>query len=920
MNDIERQQTASDGMQYPEPIDADGASEHRDFLLDAIEREQREAEEAELVGSGTQTFASSTGARKHAMPAAGSTGEWEAKVIEDALQGIGSFQEPGYYAGDGGTSYSVWDERAEDSVASMQGIDLAENLPSYDPDLPPEPSAQVPVVRDAANRGLESYFHDGDTDRINRAEVAFSVHYGINARDKGVIIATLPVMDDDEDRAVDDQPAVWPYEFVDAPSQSRRTRFATGSGEADAERSEGHEEGSEAKAVRFASDEVDAMAGTTLLFKRSGQTAGPVEDDGAAETREASPSVFGDSEREDEPSAATVVIGARRHDADVDTGDDVEVEDMPTGLSVGVPMEAVVAGGPGPEPEPETEPDDGDDSPGDSSPVVPAADSDDLDEVPTDDAADDVGYGSRYSWGDVYSLDKADRLDGSDKPACEADDGEGPEPSDFVKGLLAREHVGGFEDFKAERDELHEALEKVKGFIDDISTREFEAIGIEEVLEVERLRNASHAEASKAAETGVVAAKVADDAADDQQAPPRRPQRRKTPQGQAGHAPTVSTIRTNVSAFMRRYTNSKAKEGAKDKDTGKRVDARSSTARHQASQRKMMPFGMSLPRFGRHREDGSGSWNQLDEAFSPVGDETTEMPVVDMGAVPETRGETRDDPSATVRMTPVEVEGTADAAPAQEKVVEGSTQGDSQDDVHDAGATIRMAPVRPTRPSGARSGRDEAGPTGVPAKEHVSVASDQDLGKDPESTMVMPAVSMPHDAGRQAAYEDTRTAEQIREDEHFMQLAIEQACRARDVGEVPIGAVVVCDGQVVARGFNRRETDHDPSAHAEAMAMQEASRNLGRWRLTGCTVYVTLEPCLMCAGLMQQSRVDRCVYGAHDPKGGALGSLYNVAEDSRLNHTFEVTSSVCEQECATLLRDFFAALRSRNKGRRGSQR
>ena len=89
----------------------------------------------------------------------------------------------------------------------------------------------------------------------------------------------------------------------------------------------------------------------------------------------------------------------------------------------------------------------------------------------------------------------------------------------------------------------------------------------------------------------------------------------------------------------------------------------------------------------------------------------------------------------------------------------------------------------------------------------------------------MPAVSMPHDAGRQAAYEDTRTAEQIREDEHFMQLAIEQACRARDVGEVPIGAVVVCDGQVVARGFNRRETDHDPSAHAEAMAMQEASRS-----------------------------------------------------------------------------------------------
>ena len=149
------------------------------------------------------------------------------------------------------------------------------------------------------------------------------------------------------------------------------------------------------------------------------------------------------------------------------------------------------------------------------------------------------------------------------------------------------------------------------------------------------------------------------------------------------------------------------------------------------------------------------------------------------------------------------------------------------------------------------------------------------------------------------------TADDIR----FMEIALEEARIAASEGEVPIGAVVAHDGKVIARAHNRRETDADPSAHAEFSAMLAASRALGRWRLTGCTVYVTLEPCLMCAGLMVNARIDRCVYGASDPKGGALGTLFDVSADPRLNHAFEVTPGVCAEESAELLRSFFRSRR-----------
>lgn len=150
-------------------------------------------------------------------------------------------------------------------------------------------------------------------------------------------------------------------------------------------------------------------------------------------------------------------------------------------------------------------------------------------------------------------------------------------------------------------------------------------------------------------------------------------------------------------------------------------------------------------------------------------------------------------------------------------------------------------------------------------------------------------------------------------DERFMREALAEAHAAAAECEVPIGAVVVYEGEIIARAHNRRELDEDPSAHAEFSAMVAAARALGRWRLTGCTVYVTLEPCVMCAGLMVNARVTRCVYGAADPKAGALGSLYQLNADRRLNHAFEVTAGVLSNECAGVLKAFFAELRGEGR-------
>jgi tRNA(adenine34) deaminase len=156
-----------------------------------------------------------------------------------------------------------------------------------------------------------------------------------------------------------------------------------------------------------------------------------------------------------------------------------------------------------------------------------------------------------------------------------------------------------------------------------------------------------------------------------------------------------------------------------------------------------------------------------------------------------------------------------------------------------------------------------------------------------------------------------RTGEILHADQAFMAMALDEARQAEEIGEVPIGAVVVCEGAVVARAFNRREIDHDPAGHAEFLAVREASRRLERWRLSDCTVYVTLEPCPMCAGLMHQARISRLVYGATDPKAGAVGTLYDLSNDERLNHRFEVTSGVLAEESSALLQGFFDRLRKR---------
>lgn len=149
--------------------------------------------------------------------------------------------------------------------------------------------------------------------------------------------------------------------------------------------------------------------------------------------------------------------------------------------------------------------------------------------------------------------------------------------------------------------------------------------------------------------------------------------------------------------------------------------------------------------------------------------------------------------------------------------------------------------------------------------------------------------------------------------DQWMMEAIREAEQAEAKGEVPIGAVVVREGEIIGRGHNLRESHQDPTAHAEMIAIREAARLLGGWRLAGCELYVTLEPCPMCAGAILLSRLDTLIYGAYDPKGGCAGTLMNLPRDDRFNHQVEVVGGILEQECGELLRDFFRKLRERRK-------
>lgn len=152
-------------------------------------------------------------------------------------------------------------------------------------------------------------------------------------------------------------------------------------------------------------------------------------------------------------------------------------------------------------------------------------------------------------------------------------------------------------------------------------------------------------------------------------------------------------------------------------------------------------------------------------------------------------------------------------------------------------------------------------------------------------------------------------------DRRFMTKALEQAELARQMGEVPVGAVVVVNNAVVAACHNRRESDADPLAHAELLALREASSKLGGWRLSGAELYVTLEPCVMCAGAMVLARIDRLIFGAKDPKGGAAGSLFDIPNDERLNHRIEVVEGIEAEACSRILTDFFRQRRNESSGK-----
>ena len=163
------------------------------------------------------------------------------------------------------------------------------------------------------------------------------------------------------------------------------------------------------------------------------------------------------------------------------------------------------------------------------------------------------------------------------------------------------------------------------------------------------------------------------------------------------------------------------------------------------------------------------------------------------------------------------------------------------------------------------------------------------------------------DHGEELSMEAAGTDEKL--DKKFMRAAIAQARRAEKLDEVPIGCVIVYEGKIIARGYNRRNTDLNTISHAEMNAIRKASKKLGDWRLEGCTIYITLEPCQMCSGAIVQSRIDRCVIGAMNPKAGCAGSVMNLLQVAQFNHQVEITRGVLEEECSSMLSSFFRRLR-----------
>jgi len=157
------------------------------------------------------------------------------------------------------------------------------------------------------------------------------------------------------------------------------------------------------------------------------------------------------------------------------------------------------------------------------------------------------------------------------------------------------------------------------------------------------------------------------------------------------------------------------------------------------------------------------------------------------------------------------------------------------------------------------------------------------------------------------------------DDERYMRMAIDQAFIAEENGDVPIGCVIVFEGRVIGKAYNQREQLHDPTAHAEIIALTQAADFIGNWRLHGCTIYVTLEPCPMCAGALVLARLDRLVFGTDDPKTGSCGSLYNIVQDERLNHRLAVMPHILQKDCQDQLQAFFRRRRQENNDTAGER-
>lgn len=759
-----------------------------------------------------------------------------------------------------------------------------------------------PAVQAEEPPDFQDLFHDGATAKINRAEVAFSIRNGFTARDKQAVIQTLPIMTAEEDAAVDASRSVWPLEFVepvtdepvpDADEHGLRVSVDQGvspdlsalSRDVPSE----HTDDGETALYRSDGGERDTV-GYTLVFKSDG---------------------------------ADYLSMRRSGKSDGRKGDTAEPPE--SNYSWGFPVVDPAQRGPSSEP--------------------------DLEHETAREAAARIRR----------------EFDASSQPL--------PEPSAFVKDMLSGNHDAGFETFSSERDTFRGVLNNVQDRLQATFTKEYESISREDE-QLETMREEAEARKRGAADEngeqndgeGEAQSVEGESEHASARAHVRRPTRRKSRSAQKDVSALEPTPASKQSDAGRDSTDGETDSDVSDAggstsgrrsrgsiisslvegllprrhvEDGKPADSRTRTAKYEASERQMAPGGAS-------RAEAPST------PASPPATAARTNPS-QTGSIPVVRPAKRDDEH--LESAGLAEAGDAQSAESAQAATPASSSGQQNTDgdvpvaaasgqesgapgvvaerqgaagtLRDSGAEQPQATEgnpgstagqpRVRRQSGARTPRRptrrHARPVKPPATTRQTGAQDASAAHPVAAEQGAPRperedVATPSQVPVPAGISDASSSA---DDERFMHEAIEQAKQAEALDEVPVGAVVVCGGKVISSAFNRRETDQSPAAHAEALALQQASERLQRWRLSDCTVYVTLEPCIMCAGLMQQARIARCVFGAYDPKGGALGSLYNVADDARLNHRFEVTPGVCREECSSLMHDFFVRLRDRRR-------